>query len=210
MATFPKIKFLPGASGNTEFWKPVAAAMQVPEAITEHLGWPGLGPTPVDPAVSSLDDLVAQLSERITEPTALVAQSMGGVVALKVALKVARDRPHLITHLVLAALSGGIDVQRHGARDWRPARAQLDPGNPSHLFARYDGDLTPALASIQIPTLLLWGGADPISPVAVGQWLSGVLPRSALHVVEDGDHSFCHSRADGVAPLIARHLVSGG
>ncbi|CAN7601217.1 alpha/beta fold hydrolase [Rhizobacter sp. LjRoot28] len=203
MATFQQILFLPGASGNTAFWKPVAAQLNIAGTRTAHVGWPGFGPTPFDPDVSSLPELAAAVSGRIVEPTALVAQSMGAVVAILAAMR----RRHLVTHLVLAALSGGVDMKRHGARDWRPHRSSLDPTDPLHLFAAYDEDLTPLLSSMTMPVLLLWGGCDEISPVPVGEWLTEVLPRAALHVVPDGNHTFCNSHPERVAPRIRNHLV---
>ncbi|MFQ5962352.1 MAG: alpha/beta fold hydrolase [Candidatus Methylomirabilales bacterium] len=67
-------------------------------------------------------------------------------------------------------------------------------------------DLIP---SIQAPTLLLWGDAEPISPLAVGEKLNRLFPRAELVVVTGGEHMFGWDRADEVAPHIARHLLSG-
>jgi poly(3-hydroxyoctanoate) depolymerase len=76
------------------------------------------------------------------------------------------------------------------------------------LFVAHDQDLSPLLPSLGMPTLLLWGDSDPISPVAVGQWLSKVLPRSKLHIVSGGTHTFCNAQPNEVAPLIQAHLLS--
>jgi poly(3-hydroxyoctanoate) depolymerase len=194
--------FLPGASGNIEFWRPVAELLGRPVEQMHHIGWPGFGPTPPDPEVISLGKLVRLVSGRIQGPTALIAQSMGGVVALLAAL----EKPALVTHLVLAALSGGIDMRRHGARDWRAPREEIDESDSSHLFAAYDQDLSSLLPTLRIPSLLLWGDDDPVSPVGVGRWLSTVLPSSRLHVVRGGTHTFCHAQANEVAALIRAHL----
>lgn len=196
-----KLLFLPGASGNVDFWKPVAEQLRTPIATVKHVGWPGFGPTPAEPSVASLPSLVERVVAEIDRPTALVAQSMGCVVAILAAL----SRPDQVTHLVLAALSGGVDMKRHGARDWRPPSQEIT-SEPSHLFAAYSEDLSPLLPSIAVPTLLLWGDSDPISPVGVGQWLSEVLHRAELHVVRGGGHTFANSKADEIAPLIDRHL----
>ncbi len=40
---------------------------------------------------------------------------MGGFIALQLALRY----PHLVTHLVLVAATGGVDMAGHGASDWR-------------------------------------------------------------------------------------------
>jgi len=117
-----KLLFLPGASGNTQFWQPVADLLGYPAARI-CLGWPGFGPTPPDPEVSGIDDLVSKVVAEIDQPTALIAQSMGGVIALRAALQ----RPSLITHLVLTVTSAGINVADLGAQDWRPAFLQANP-----------------------------------------------------------------------------------
>ncbi|WP_307719055.1 alpha/beta fold hydrolase [Massilia glaciei] len=61
---------------------------------------------------------------------------------------------------------------------------------------------------LSMPTLLLWGDADPISPVSVGRRLASLLPRADLHVIPGGDHGVCCTFANLVAPLIDRHLSS--
>lgn len=180
---------------------PVAAALTHP-ATKVHCGWPGFGAMPPDAAVKGIDDLVSRVLDQIDRPTALIAQSMGGVVAMSCAL----ERPELLTHLVLVATSGGIDVSRLGGQDWRPAFHQANPSLPK-WFASYQEDLTPVLATIRLPTLLLWGDADPISPVGVGLRLAALMPNAHLALIPGGDHDLGNSRATEVAPLIDRHLA---
>ena len=200
MPTPATLLFLPGASGNTAFWQPVASLL--PHAGNKrHMGWPGFGPPPADPGVRSLEDLVDRVVAQISAPTALIAQSMGGVVAVRAALR----RRHLVTHLVLTATSGGVDVSGLGGEDWRPAFARSNPDLP-RWFLDDRTDLTPDLSALDMPVLLLWGDADPISPVAVGRHLASLLPNARLHVLPGGDHDLGHARAAEVAPLIARHL----
>lgn len=198
-----QLLFLPGASGNTRFWQPVAERLRH-AAERHHFGWPGFGPTPADPQVRGLDDLAGRVAARIDRPSALVAQSMGGIVALKAALA----RPGLVTHLVLAATSGGIDVQALGAEDWRPMFVKANPSVPD-WFVRDRSDLSGALASLGMPVLLLWGDADPISPVAVGRRLAELLPDAALHLLAGGGHDAACTHAEQAAPLIEAHLARG-
>jgi pimeloyl-ACP methyl ester carboxylesterase len=79
------------------------------------------------------------------------------------------------------------------------------PGLPD-WFTSYREDLTSSLSALRIPTLLLWGDADPISPVKVGRRLAAVLPQAELHVIPGGDHDVACTFAGRVAPLIDRHL----
>jgi len=194
--------FLPGALGRTEFWHPAAYLLTCP-APKVHMSWPGFSGIPPDPAIKGIDDLVTRLLAKIDRPSALIAQSMGGVVAMHAALR----RPELITHLVLSATSGGMPMEAFGAEDWRPAVLAGHPGLPD-WFIRYRSDLTRELSALRIPTLLLWGGADPISPVQAGRRLASVLPQAELHIIPDGGHDVACAFASQVAPLIDRHLAA--
>ena len=201
MKTPQRILFLPGASGNTDFWRPVADLLSVSgEKI--HFGWPGFGPTPPDPAIQGIDDLVRLVIAEITCPSALIAQSMGGVVALLAAL----EKPELVTHLVLTATSGGMNLKEFGAQNWRPAFMAANSTYPA-WFADYSVDLTDQLGVIVIPTLLLWGDSDPISPPSVGEKLRSLLPHAKLHVLNGGTHDLGCELADEVALLIHEHLA---
>ncbi|UVK99689.1 alpha/beta fold hydrolase [Pseudomonas sp. B21-048] len=196
-----KLLFLPGASGNTQFWRPVAERLAHP-AQQVHIGWPGFGDTPSSPSVAGMDDLIAGVLAEIDRPTALVAQSMGGIVAVNAAL----GRPELITHLTLTVTSGGVDMSALGAQDWRPDFAAANPTLPS-WFLDDCTDLTLRLAELHMPVLLLWGDSDPISPVCVGQHLAQLLPSTELHVFPGADHNLGFSHATEVARLIDRHLA---
>jgi pimeloyl-ACP methyl ester carboxylesterase len=91
-----KIFFLPGALGGTGFWTPVSGLLKHP-AQKIQLAWPGFGGTAPDPDIRGIDDLVDMVVAGIDQPSALIAQSMGGVVAILAALQ----KPELVTHLVL-------------------------------------------------------------------------------------------------------------
>lgn len=191
---------LPGALGRIEQWEPVASQLQS-SADRLSFGWPGFGSTPPDPSVSGIEDLVERVVARIDKPTALLAQSMGGVVAIRAAL----EKPSLITHLVLVATSGGIDVRGLGGSDWRPAFHQANPHLPD-WFSTDQNDLSSRLAELKMPVLLLWGDSDPISPVDVGRKLADLFPRSELHVISGGDHDLLETHAALLAPIIDSHF----
>jgi len=191
-----QILFLPGALGRTQLWEPVVNLLSCP-VHKEHVGWPGFGSIPSNPLVNGIDDLVKIVLARVDQPTALVAQSMGGAIALRVAL----EKPELITHLVLAATSGGIDVTALGGQDWRPSFLKSNPQLP-RWFSTYQEDLSAKLSTIRVPTLLLWGDSDPISPICVGERLASLLPCARLYVVETGDHDLAERHAAEITPLI--------
>lgn len=199
-----KLIFLPGAGGNPAFWQPVSDALPQP-AARMLLGWPWFGvASPADlPATGArgLQDLVDATTVHMDRPCALIAQSMGGVVAMLAAL----ERPEWLTHLVLVVTSGGVPIDDLHPEDWRPGFMRSHPAFPKWM-ADVRLDLSGRLSSVHAPTLLLWGDADAISPVAVGQRLSGLLPHSQMHVLVGGGHDLAATHADAVAAHIADHL----
>lgn len=192
-----QLVFLPGMSGEAVFWQPVASQLAAAhDAVL--LGWPGLGGNPPDPAVQSYDDLVSMVIDRLDRPSALVAQSMGGYVAVRVAAA-ARDR---VTHLVLAVTSGGVDLGRFGGTDWRPGSRAAHPDAPEWAFAP-TADLTDVIRTIEVPVLLLWATDDPISPLPVGEHLAELFPNVRLVSYPSDDHWVARIHADDVASEIA-------
>lgn len=197
-----RLLLLPGARGDRHFWRPVAD--RLPRTYERvFLEWPGHGSVPADPAVSGVDALVHLVTDRMDGPVDLLAQSMGGAIALRAAL----DRPAMVRHLVLSATSGGIDMSRFGAHDWRADYRRNYPQAASAPLLEYRDDVAERIRTITAPTLLLWGDSDPISPVAVGEYLASLLPRSKLIVVPGGSHGFVEEQPDAIAPYIASHLA---
>lgn len=195
------ILFLPGSGASPDFWKPVGT--RLPGNWPKHyFGWPGLGHQPHDPAITGFDDLIAMVVARMTEPVDLVAQSMGGVLAARIAL----EHPQLVRRLVLTVTSGGVDMAKLGANDWRPAYRREYPKAADWIYERRVAAPL-AVERIAAPTLLLWGDNDPISPLAVGEHLAARLPQARLHVVKGGGHDLAETRADEVAPMIAAFLA---
>ena len=197
-----QLLFLPGAMGNTAFWRPLADRLET-NARKLIVGYPGFGSEPADERIGSIDDLVERIIARIDEPTAIIAQSMGGVIAVRAALA----KPHLVTHLVLVATSGGIDTKGLGAADWRNGFAESYPSLPD-WFMSFRSDLTAELESITQPVLLIWGDADPLSPVAVGRRLLELLPNARLHVVSGGNHDLANVYASDLVTIVDAHLQS--
>ena len=198
--------FLPGISGDPAFWDPVRA--QLPEDLRgTAVRWPGAGQQPPDPAIRShedLPDLVADDAGRLGPgPVDLVAQSMGGAVALALAA----GRPALVRRLVLVGTSGGLDVAALGGADWRPAYRAAYPAAQPWVYEPV-ADRTASLARLHAPVLLIWGEADEISPPAVGMRLRELLPDAVLRVIAGGTHDVALEQPALVAGLIAPFLAA--
>lgn len=198
------IFFLPGAGASATFWKNASDRLLLDDADRRFFAWPGLGNEQPDPAVRHIDDLVQMVVEALearTGPVDLVAQSMGGYVAMQAALHL----PHKIRRLVLTATSAGVPMGELGAGNWREDYRANFP-HAAEWIADPTEDLSARLQGISAPCLLLWGDADPISPVAVGERLLSLLPDARLHILAGGDHDLAITHAPEVAGLIAAHL----
>jgi pimeloyl-ACP methyl ester carboxylesterase len=195
------IVFLPGAGGSASFWRPVAERLEE-LGPTVLFGYPGFGDEPADRAVRSLEDLhrwiVARLPPR---PCHVVAQSMGGVLAARLAI----EHPQRVLRLVLAATSGGVDVKRLGAAEWRDEYRAERPHVPP-WFVDDRTDLTERLHELRTPTLLLWSDADPVSPLAIAEHLAERIAGARVAIVPGGSHAFASERADEVAEILRAYL----
>lgn len=200
MVRVPRVVFLPGAGGDGEFWR--SAGELLPGGWEKvYVSWPGLGAEPRDPSIGGFDDLVGMVADELDRPSDLVAQSIGGLVAVGVAARV----PRMVRRLVLVASSGGVDVAGMGGEDWRAEYRRAFPGAGAWV-TEPQADQTEQLRRIAVPTLLVWGASDRISPIAVGEHLTGLIPGGVLHVVEGGTHDVGREAADAVAALIEAHL----
>lgn len=165
------------------------------------VAYPSFGGYPDDMNVQSFESLQAYVLNQIQQPSVVIAQSMGGIFAVEAALKKAEQ----VQALVLVATSGGIDLSPFQVKDWREDYQQsfMVPD----WFVQHQSDLTDSLERIQCPVLLIWGDADPISPVAVGQALHRQIPHAELHIVSQGQHDLAYVHAAHVAQLIENFLV---
>lgn len=164
------------------------------------VAYPSFGGYPDDVGVQSFESLQAYVLNQIQQSSVVIAQSMGGIFAVQAALK-----PEQVQALVLVATSGGIDLSPFQVTDWREDYQQSF--TVPDWFVQHQSDLTSSLERIQCPVLLIWGDADPISPVAVGQALHRQIPHAELHIVSQGQHDLAYVHAEHVAQLIQNFLV---
>lgn len=192
--------FFPGAGGRAEHLRPIAErlAHRRPTMICEY---PGLGGVPPDPSLRSLEDLQQHLLARLPERFDLVTMSMGGVLALRIALAHS-DR---LRKLVLLATSGGVDIAALGGVDWRDTFRRVQPEAPGWFVADRT-DVTAELGKITLPTLLIYGDADLIAPPRVGQLLQERLGKARLEIIAGATHDLEIDHPDVIASMIEAHL----
>ena len=197
-----RLFFLPGVGGSAAFWRPLGDLLPR-DWDKVYFAWPGLGDNPADPKVNSYHDLVALVETQLgDEPVDLLAQSMGGAIALTIALR----NPDKVRRIVLAVTAGGMDVEALGAIDWR-INYREEFAQVADWVMSERPDVSARLAEVHHPCLLIWGDDDPISPLAVGQHFEAHLPDARLVVVPGGEHDLINARADEVAENVRVFLA---
>ena len=181
-----RVALVPGAAGSAAFWTPITERLP-DDWIVTAIDLPGLGSVPAREDIRGYDDLAEYVAGIVAAPSAIVAQSMGAYVALRVALRY----PHLVTHLVLVAATGGIDVMQCGAVDWRSDYAGTYPLAQSWACDCVP-DLSAELRALEIPVLLIWPTADILSPLAVAERLAATVPTTSLITFSSDDHWVVH------------------
>ena len=193
--------FLPGASGSTAFWEPLIAQLPA-EYTTQVIAYPEFDHAPKHPDVYDFASLGNYVLAKIQQECIVIAQSMGGIFAVRAALQ----KTDLVKGLVLIATSGGIDLSPFHVQDWRNAYQSTFLQHPN-WFVKTQVDYSLQLNQIQQPVLLLWGDCDPISPVAVGHYLKQQFHNSSLHIVQGGDHLFAAKAISETAEKVKDYLM---
>jgi len=154
----------------------------------------------------SLEAAPDRLAEELADvgPAVVIGHSMGGVIAAMLAIR----HPALVHRLVLVSapimpipgtrLSQAGSVLRsatHTPPDLDTARlltSGLLRAGPMLLIQALrdtlDADLSPVLARIAAPTLLVWGDRDEVVPMAVGTAAESAIESARLVVIPGANH----------------------
>jgi len=211
----PPLVLVHGAGGSAELWpRQLDALADVAQVLAPDL--PGHGPLGGRgrPSIAAyaewLDAFLAAVTE---EPAVLVGHSMGGAVAQALALL----RPERLAGLVLLATGARlrvvarlVELLRHDPRESQSLIQDLSFGAAAApecaaLVARVlrEGpplvtlgdflacdrfDVRERLAAIRIPTLVVAGTADRLTPSRYARLLAATIPGARLVEIEAAGH----------------------
>ncbi len=214
----PPVVCLPGLGLSAVIFSPLAP--HLPDVGLMLVDNPGAGASPApkgDYTIQWMADCTADLIDRMSiAPCAVVGHSMGGFIALQLAL----DHPDLVSRIALIAsspvyLHGGLRLDEKGdasriiranlGRLTAPAfRAKGDafervvedvvrtagPGRgfAGQLAAARAFDVTDRLQDIRCDALIIHGAQDAIVPESTARFLHDNIYRSHLAVIEASGH----------------------
>jgi pimeloyl-ACP methyl ester carboxylesterase len=210
------VVLLHGLSGSSRWWsRNVDALAERHLVATVDLG--RFGRLPFDEIVA----LIARWLKTFGEPVHVLGHSMGGLLAISLAAQ----RPDLVRSLVLisavgipfklnpfphvAALPkppyGGPGIARVLVPDFfRTSPASIAFAGTRVLLA----DIRERMRAIRVPTLLVWGAADPLVPLRYGEAMQQEIPGSRLEVIARAAHVPMWDAAADFNRLVLSFLAS--
>lgn len=222
----PRPVLLHGSGGDRRVWLGVGSRLE--GALAVDLPGRGTG-VALATAVAIAGALAPALAE-VEPPRALVGHSLGGAVALELALR----HPELVEGLVLIATGARLPVPDHavararadhraecerliagsfrdsGGRAARRALEAVVTLGPDLLAADYAAcrshDVRERLRDVRVPALVISGADDRMTPVWMGEELARGLPRAQMAVVPGARHMVMED-AGTVGLLVAAYLA---
>ena len=200
-----RLLLIHGVNDQAGTWFAVAPALAksfrvvIPDLPGHGESEPRSGPLPLSHIVSSLEKL-------LTDDTTVAGNSLGGWLALLLALRnrVARlfleasgglNRPMGVA-LTASNRDEAVVILRavHGPRYTPPewaidALRQRAHGSPMlRLTELPEHDVEPRLAAIDVPTKLIWGADDGVLPLSYAHALRDAIPHATLDVIDGAAH----------------------
>jgi len=181
--------------------------------------------------VDNYVDFVKTFAEKLNLGTfVLVGHSFGGQIALKFALKhpgmlkglilyaaaVIRRPPSLRARAIgVLTKTGNVVLSVWPLSFFQPPAKKLlykVLGSTDYLYERgimkqvrekvLREDLSPYFSKVQIPTLILWGENDTITPLEDARIIHKAIPGASLAIVPGADHRIHHNMPDEVSKNI--------
>lgn len=224
----PPLVLVHGAGGNHLVWPPQVRHLN--ETAVYALDLPGHGASPLPPcaSISAYSEVLRDFVDALELPFFVLAgHSMGGAIALDFALAyghrlagiavisagarmkvsptflngVVDDFPGVTAKIVEYSYHTGTSAAEkerylHHLRENDPTVLRRD-------FAAVEAfDVRDRVATIAVPTLLLCGRHDRMTPPTLSQALHNCIPGSEFHLIEDAGHNVLLEQP----VLVASHL----
>lgn len=232
----PPLLLIHGAGGSHLDW-PAQLRRFGPLGVCA-LDLPGHGRSP-GPARSNIADYASDAIQLATaiglSQFVVVGHSMGGAIALEIALRC----PEKVTGLVLVATGArlrvgeallGLAGNDHAAAVQQVTAVAWGPAAPPELVSRSsqlmlscdpvslqmdftacnDFDCMARLEEINAPTLVMVGTEDHMTPPKYGQYLSDHIPLAEFVSIPGAGHMLAMERPDQVSELIDGFLSRRG
>lgn len=229
IVSMKKIIILHGWTKNMDKWQHFIEIMKEKKADVKLLKIPGL--TEKLNEVWKIDDYVAWLNKIIGKDKAtLVGHSNGG----RISLAFANKYPEKLNKLILIDSAGIyhnefpirakrlifktiaklgkkiISSENFKNMLYKFARESdykdLDENIKQTMINLISTDLRPILPQISIPTLIIWGGDDKITPLSDGLMMNRLIENSKLEVISEARHSPMFTHPEIVAKTIYEYL----
>jgi len=234
----PVLLLIHGAGGSHLDWPPQLRRFDHLGTCAVDLPGHGRSEPPARSTVGDYADHVLQLVDLLgVSNIVLVGHSMGGAVALSIALR----QPAQVSALVLVATGARLRVNEHlltlignnfdsavehiETAAWGPDASpeMVDRGSQLMLagdpvamhmdfLACNQFDVMHRLSSIQLPTLVLVGTDDRMTPPKYAHYLAEQIPRAELVVIAGTGHMLAMERPtqtrDAINDFIQRRIIT--
>ena len=223
IGTGPPLVLIHGYGVSGRIWQPTLRYLaQQHQVLAVDL--PGHGySTYVNPwRLREIAPVLARwLRELHLPPVALLGQSTGGSVAIHLAA----SAPELVERLILVS-SIGVPLQAGLLRlTIRSVYSFFQPGNGTYPLALIPDVLLPRprlfwqaarevahsdfraeLASITMPTLIIWGKHDALIPISIGHALQAALPHARFVILPNCGHRPMLAEPEAFSKIILEFL----
>lgn len=233
----PILLLIHGAAGSHLDWPPQLRVIQEIGSCALDLPGHGRSARPGRASVGDYADDVMLLAEKLDlKDIVLVGHSMGGAIALEIALR----KPPAVTGLILVStgarlkvndklldlVTGNHDeaVQLITGMAWgqdAPAtivergHALMLECDPSAVEMDYQAcnefDVMTRLGSVTVPTLVLTGDQDRLTPTKYGQYLAENIPGAEFAQIDDAGHMLAQEQpvevAEAIMEFVRRRVI---
>lgn len=227
-----RVYILHGWTYSTEKWQPILETLKQANIKTTLLEVPGL--TGKSDKVWDIDGYVEWLQEatkKETEPFVLIGHSNGG----RIAMAFSTVYSGRVKQLILIDSAGiyhdelGIRLKRNLFRTvakvgkrltssdkarallYTAARSKDYHDAPPHMRKTMANllvsDKSLAIAAISVPTTIIWGSDDRVTPLSDAQAIHKLIKGSKLHVISGARHAPFFTHPEATAQILNRTIL---